>query len=262
MNHFRQLRDESTGAFSYLIGCAHTGKALLIDPVVNQTPLYLGMIAELGLRLEWVLETHLHADHFTAADSLREWTHARIAVGVHSGIRTADHLLDDGDEIICGDLHLRVLATPGHTPGCISFLWEDRLFSGDSLLIGACGRVDEPGSDGARLYDSVVRRLFMLAEETLVYPGHGLGRRRISCIGEERETNPLFTNTSRDRFAMRKTDRALPAIQPLALEANRHCGRLLKPDAIAPVRRKAAPQQPCGATRQGDIPVAGVMTRH
>lgn len=257
MNHFRQLRDETTGAFSYLIGCGRSGAALLIDPVVGQTPLYLGMIAELGLHLEWVLETHLHADHITAADSLREWTHARIAVGTRSGIHAADHLLDDGDEIECGDLRLRVLATPGHTPGCISFLWQDRLFCGDSLLIGACGRIDEPGSDGARLYDSVVRRLFMLADETLVYPGHSPERRRVSCIGEERETNPLFLDTSRDRFAMLKTDRALPDILPLALEANRHCGRLLKPDVITPTRCKPA-QQPCGSSQHIDTPA----TRH
>lgn len=244
MHHFRQLRDEATGAFSYLIGCARTGAALLIDPVVNQTPLYLGMIAELGLDLEWVLETHLHADHITAADSLREWTHARIAVGGRSGISNADRLLDDGEEIACGDIRLRVLATPGHTPGCISFLWDDRLFSGDSLLIGACGRTDEPGSNGACLYDSVVRRLFVLADETLVYPGHCLSGRRVSSIGEERESNPLFQDASRDSFAALKTNRALPVILPLALEANRHCGRLMKPEASGR-RRAPARLQPC-----------------
>lgn len=247
MHHFRQMRDEATGAFSYLAGCARTGAALLIDPVVSQTPLYLGMLAELGLHLEWVLETHLHADHITAADSLREWTHARIAVGGRSGISDADRLLDDGDEIACGDVRLRVLATPGHTPGCLSFLWDDRLFSGDSLLIGACGRTDEPGSNGARLYDSVVRRLFVLADETLVYPGHCLSGRRVSSIGEERESNPLFQDASRDSFATFKTtlsNGALPAILPLALEANRHCGRLLKTGTLKQ-RRVSARQQPC-----------------
>ncbi len=247
MHHFRQMRDEATGAFSYLAGCARTGAALLIDPVVSQTPLYLGMLAELGLHLEWVLETHLHADHITAADSLREWTHARIAVGGRSGISDADRLLDDGDEIACGDLRLRVLATPGHTPGCLSFLWDDRLFSGDSLLIGACGRTDEPGSNGACLYDSVVRRLFVLADETLVYPGHCLSGRRVSSIGEERESNPLFQDASRDSFATFKTTLstgAQPDILPLALEANRHCGRLLKTEALKQ-RRVSARKQPC-----------------
>jgi glyoxylase-like metal-dependent hydrolase (beta-lactamase superfamily II) len=247
MHHFRQLRDEATGTFSYLVGCARTGTALLIDPVANQTPLYLGITAELGLRLEWVLETHLHADHITAADSLREWTHARVAVGDRSGIRAADRLLVDEDEIACGDLHLRVLATPGHTPGCISFLWEDRLFSGDSLLIGSCGRTDEPGSDGARLYDSVVRRLFVLPGETLVYPGHCLSGRRVSSIGEERESNPLFQDASRDSFAMLKSNQALPVILPIALEANRHCGRLMKTDQTG--RRRAPSRlQPCATT--------------
>lgn len=257
MHHFRQLRDEATGAFSYLVGCARTGAALFIDPVVGQTPLYLGMVAELGLHLECVLETHLHADHITAADSLREWTHARIAVGARAGIHAADRLLDDGDEIACGDLRLRALSTPGHTPGCLSLLWEDRLFTGDSLLIGGCGRIDEPGSNGACLYDSVVRRLFVLPGETLVYPGHCLSGRRVSSISEERESNPLFQDASRDSFAMLKTNQDLPAILPIALEANRHCGRLLKPD-LPEQRRASARLQPCASAAES----ATGPTRH
>ena len=142
MIHFRQLRDEATGAYSYLLGCPETGSALVIDPVVNQTPLYLSLFGELGLRLEWVLETHLHADHISAADSLREWTGAQIAVGSGAGIRGADRLLRDGDSISCGRFTFKVLATPGHTPGCVSFHWCDRLFTGDCLLIGSCGRTD------------------------------------------------------------------------------------------------------------------------
>ena len=201
MTHFRQLRDEATGAFSYLLACEESGSALVIDPVVNQTPLYLGILGELGLRLAWVLETHLHADHISAADSLREWTGAQIAVGSGSGIRDANRLLCEGEIITCGEIALEVLATPGHTPGCISFHWRDRLFTGDCLLIGGCGRTDEPGSDGACLFDSVVRRLFAFPDETLVYPGHCLSGRRVSSIGEERESNPHFVGVSRDSFA-------------------------------------------------------------
>lgn len=228
---FRQLRDEATGAYSYLLGCRETGSALVIDPVVNQTPLYLGMLGELGLQLEWVLETHLHADHISAADSLREWTGAKIAVGSGSGIRDADRQLDDGEWISCGKLTLQALATPGHTPGCVSFHWRDRLFTGDCLLIGGCGRTDEPGSDGACLFDSVVRRLFAFPDETLVYPGHCLSGRRVSSIGEERESNPHFVGVSRDSFASGVIDEGLPGILPIAIEANRHCGRLIRAQA-------------------------------
>jgi sulfur dioxygenase len=246
MPHFRQLRDEATGAFSYLIGCTRTGVALIIDPVVNQTPLYLGILGELNLRLEWVLETHLHSDHITAADSLRKWTDTRIAVGAQTGIRSADRLLADGDTLACGDITLVALATPGHTPGCLSYLWGDRLFTGDSLLIGACGRTDEPGSDGTHLFDSVTRRLFALPDDTLVYPGRCLAGRRISSIAEERERNPLFHGTSRDSFATHKTNDQLPEILLPALEANRYCGRLHKANYSAASRvRSNISKLPC-----------------
>jgi glyoxylase-like metal-dependent hydrolase (beta-lactamase superfamily II) len=228
MTHFRQLRDEATGAFSYFLACAESGSALVIDPVVNQTPLYLGMLAELGLRLDWVLETHLHADHISAADSLREWTGAKVAVSAESDIQCADRKLRDGERVACGGIVLTTLATPGHTPGCISLHWGDRLFTGDCLLIGGCGRTDEPGSDGACLFDSVVRRLFAFPDETLVYPGHCLSGRRVSSIGEERESNPHFVGVSRDSFASVTIDAGLPGILPIALEANRHCGRLIR----------------------------------
>lgn len=247
--HFRQLRDAATSAFTYLIGCSRSGAALLIDPVVSQTPLYLGILGELNLRLEWVLETHLHTDHMTAADSLREWTDAQVAVGAQAGIHGADRLLEDGATITCGDTTLMAIATPGHTPGCLSYLWGDRLFSGDSLLIGACGRTDEPGSDGTRLFDSVTRRLFALPDDALVYPGHCLAGRRVSTIGEEREQNPLFHGTRRDNFATLKTNDQLPDILPLALEANRHCGRLLKVDYSENIRvRSNVKQQPCATS--------------
>lgn len=246
MIHFRQLRDEASGAFSYLLGCGRSGHALLIDPVVTQAALYLGMLDELGLRLDWVLETHLHADRVSAADALREWTGAGVAVGADSGIADADRLLRDGDALGCGDLELAVLATPGHTPGCLSYLWGGRLFSGDCLLIGACGRLDEPGGDGPRLFDSVTRRLFVLPDETLVYPGRCRAGRRVSTIGEERETNPLFHGVTRDGFAARPGEAAASPILAEALEANRHCGR----------RHGAGLRQPPGADG------AGAAARH
>jgi glyoxylase-like metal-dependent hydrolase (beta-lactamase superfamily II) len=106
------------------------------------------------------------------------------------------------------------------------------LFTGDCLLIGSCGRTDEPGSSGAQLYDSVIRRLFAFPDETLVYPGHCLNGRRVSSIGEERESNPLFQNVSRDSFASTPIINDLPAIVPIALEANLHCGRLIRNSAL------------------------------
>lgn len=225
---FRQFRDPATDAFSYLLACERTRSAVFIDPVANHLPLYLGILDELDLALAWVLETHLHAERISAADSLRERTRSRIAVGHKSGIEAADRTLGHGDEIAVGDLALRAIETPGHTPGCLSYAWQDRVFTGDSLLIGGCGRIDEPGGNGAVLFDSVTRRLLSLPEETIVYPGRSLGGRWISCIGEERQNNRYFHGTCRDGFvAMRKSVlEPVPALMPAIRAANRRCGRV------------------------------------
>jgi sulfur dioxygenase len=198
--YFRQFRDRATETFSYLIGCGASSRALIIDPVATQITLYLGVLKELGLRLEWLLETHLHSDHVSGADALRECTGAHIAASRHSGIESIDRPMADGDTLVLGRQTIAVIATPGHTPGCLTYCWEDRLFTGDSLLIGGCGDLEAPHANGVALYDSVTRRLLGLPDETLVYPGHCLSGRLVSCIGEERERNPFFHGVSRDRF--------------------------------------------------------------
>lgn len=211
--HFRQFRDPATETFSYLAGCGATSRALIIDPVATQVPLYLGVLKELGLRLEWLLETHLHSDHVSGASVLRESTGARLAASRQSGVEAVDRLLVDGDTVVLGMQTITAIATPGHTPGCLTYCWDDRLFTGDSLLIGGCGDLEAPRANGVALYDSVTRRLLSLPDETLVYPGHCLGGRRVSCIGEERERNPYFHGISRDRFVAVRTSEY--ARQPL-----------------------------------------------
>ncbi len=226
--HFRQFRDAATDTFSYLVGCSEAAEAAIIDPVANHVPLYLGVLKELGLRLGWVLETHLHGDHISAADTLRECTGARIATSWQAGIEEADRQLDDGDTLGIGRQGIDVIATPGHTPGCVTYRWADRLFTGDCLLIGGCGGIGEPHSNGVALFDSVTRRLLCQADEMLVFPGHCLDERRVSCIGEERERNPFFHGVSRDRFVAVRTSEPdrLPKAERSILEANRHCGRI------------------------------------
>lgn len=203
--YFRQLRDPASGTFTYLIGCGRRREGAIIDPVAAHVPLYAGVLREVGLTLRWVLETHRPTDHVSGAGRLREVTGARIAASRHAGIADADRLLDDGDVLQVGELEVAVLATPGHTPGCLTYRWEDRIFTGDSLLIGGCGDTDGVGANPVALYDSVTRRLFPLADETLVYPGHGLNERCVSCVGEERESNPMFHGVSRDRFVAMRT---------------------------------------------------------
>lgn len=234
---FRQFRDPATNAFSYLLACERTRSAVFIDPVASHLPLYLGILDELDLALSWVLDTHLHADHISAADSLRERTRSGVAVGHKSGIEAADRQLGHGDEIVVGDLALRVIETPGHTPGCVSIAWQDRVFTGDSLLIGGCGRIDEPGGNGAALFDSVTRRLLSLPEETIIYPGRSLGGRWISCVGEERQNNRCFHGMCRDGFvAMCKEMQEPPPATAAAIRAvNRRCGRATEAELAAAV---------------------------
>lgn len=221
----RQFADRDSGTLSYLLACLRTRQAVFIDPVLAHVTLYLGVLDELGLSLTYTLDTHIHADHATAAAALRDATGSRIAVPRRSGARGCNLVLDDGDCLAAGGITLVAMHTPGHTPHCLTYRWRDRLFTGDSLHIGGAGSTGEPGGDPGRLYDSVTRLLLPLADETLVYPGHDSQGRRVGCIGEERRQNPLFAGVSRDEFISRRSDgEAVPAGMDEHIAANLRCG--------------------------------------
>ena len=224
---FRQLFDPGSSTYTYLVADAASRDAALIDPVLEQVARDLGVLERLGLRLRWVLETHVHADHVTGAAGLCAATGARLALGAASGAGCADRLLDDGDTVEVGAERLRVLATPGHTDGCVSYLWRDRVFTGDALLIGSCGRTDFQEGDAGRLYDSLAGQLFTLPGETLVYPAHDYRGRRVSSIDQERATNEFFAGNEREAFvrALDALDLAPPKRLDVAVPANRNCGR-------------------------------------
>ncbi|HWQ38630.1 MAG TPA: MBL fold metallo-hydrolase [Burkholderiales bacterium] len=219
---FRQLFDPGSATYTYLLACARTREAVLVDPVREQFERDLAVIGQLALRLMYILETHVHADHVTGARRLRERTGARTAVSRHCGASGYDRLLDEGDVIVFGDEVLRAIATPGHTPGSTCFLWRDRLLTGDTLLIGGCGRTDFQHGDPALLYQSITRRLFQLPDDTLVYPGHDYKGRRVSTIGEERTTNPRLAGRSQEEFVeiMKNLDLPLPSRYDEAVPAN------------------------------------------
>lgn len=219
---FRQLFDPTSCTYTYLLAEGVKGKAVIVDPVREQAQRDLALIAELGLQLEWILETHVHADHITGAMALKNTTGARSAVNAQCGATGFDRLLNDGDTVQFGAESLLVIATPGHTPGSSCFLWHDRLLTGDTLLIGGCGRTDFQQGDAGALYDSITRRLFTLPDDTLVYPGHDYHRRRVSTIAEERETNPRLAGVSRERFIeiMANLDLPMPARMAEAVPAN------------------------------------------
>ncbi len=205
MAHFRQFRSAS-GQFSYLVADTDKREAVLIDPDDQQLALYLGVLDELQVALRWMLMTHYHAPSALPCPSLRSGAQARLVLGQRTGVTGADRYVQDGDVLGFGDELLRVMTTPGHTPGCVSYQWRDRVFTGDCLLIGDCGHTDEHGSDAGTLYDSLTRRLFTLPDETLVYPGHDCLGRRVSCIGEEKQNNQKLLGTTRDEFIAMHTN--------------------------------------------------------
>jgi len=204
MPHFRQIPDARSSSFAYLLADMDKREAILLDPIVEQTTLYLALLDELQVRLTHLLLTHAHSPLAPAAETLRRSTGARLAAGAHSGLQAADLLLHDGEPLVFGDELLRAWSTPGHTRGCISYLWRDRVFSGDTLLIGDCGSTDALDSDPGMLFDSLTRRLLTLPDETLVYPAHDFSGRRVSCIGEAREKNPKINGITRDEFIRRQ----------------------------------------------------------
>lgn len=232
MRHFRQLFDSASATYTYLLADLEAGQAVLIDPVLDALDLYLGLLDELGAALTYTLETHVHADHITAAAALRSRTGARIGAGRGSGT-CADLFLAEGYVLSFGNEQLHVIETPGHTEACVSYRWEDRLFTGDALLIGGCGRTDLPGGDAGRLYDNLMRKIFTLPDETLVYPAHDYRGRWVSCVGEERAANPRLSGRTRDEFIalMAGLHWPEPKMMETALPANRRCGDLLEVEA-------------------------------
>jgi glyoxylase-like metal-dependent hydrolase (beta-lactamase superfamily II) len=229
---FRQLFEPETSTYTYLVACPRTREAALLDPVAGQVEAYVALLAELGLTLRWVLDTHVHADHVTAADALRARLGAQVALGAGAGVACADVLLSDGDTVQVGDLRVTARPTPGHTDGCTSYVMDDRVFTGDALLIDGCGRTDFQQGDAGRLYDSIHGQIFCLAPDTLVYPGHDYRGLTVSTVKQEQARNPrLGAGRSRESFVqlMSELKLAYPRFIDQALPANLRCGRAPAP---------------------------------
>jgi glyoxylase-like metal-dependent hydrolase (beta-lactamase superfamily II) len=150
--------------------------------------------------LRRVLDTHVHADHITGSQLLKQHTKATSVISKNCGATGYDQLLSDGDILTFGDETILVIATPGHTPGSLCYLWRDRLFSGDTLMINACGRTDFQQGSATDMYHSITEKLFILPDETLVYPGHDYKGRRVSSIGEEKVLNTRIAGKSLEEF--------------------------------------------------------------
>ncbi len=205
---FKELNNEKCK--TYLIGCSHQKKAVLIDPVSQKIDRYLAVLGYYGLELEVVLDTHTHADHRSATSDLKLLTDCRIARHVRAPQPNVDLHLEDGDELKIGNLTAKVLDTPGHTPDSVSLYIHDRVFTGDCLLIGGTGRTDFAAGDPGHQYDSITQKLFSLPDETLVYPAHDYRGNTNSTIGQEKHHNPRLAKRSREEYIGLMTNLGLP----------------------------------------------------
>lgn len=222
---FRQLFDEDSWTYTYLIADEESRKAVIIDPVLEQISRDELLIEQLGLTLKYALDTHVHADHITASGTLALKTGCRTGVAAVNNVECADTALKDGDHLKIGDLPIQVIATPGHTEGCLSFLVENHLFTGDALFIRGSGRTDFQNGDAGTLYDSVVNKLFSLPGDTWVYPAHDYRGQTRSTIDEERRFNPRFTLSRKDFIAhMEHLNLPDPKRIMEAVPANQDCG--------------------------------------
>ncbi|MBL0419023.1 MBL fold metallo-hydrolase [Ramlibacter sp. AW1] len=224
---FRQLFEPVSSTYTYLLGCPDTGQAVLIDPVVNSMDRDLQAIQELGLRLACTVDTHIHADHITAALELKKRTGSRIAAPAFDRLPCVDFGLEEGRPLQVGGLSVSGLHTPGHTDGHFAYVVGERVFTGDALLIDGCGRTDFQNGDAKALYHSVTKKLFALPDETLVYPAHDYAGRHVSSIAQEKARNPrLGAGRTLDEFEriMAGLNLPYPKFIDAAVPGNRACG--------------------------------------
>jgi len=230
----KQFFDRDSCTYTYLLIDPNSHQGAIIDGVKEQLSRDLQYIEQLGIELLYAIETHIHADHISSAGLLRQKTGAKIVYSQAAGVKSIDIELDDGDTLPLGQYQIKAIKTPGHTSGCMSFYIENHVFTGDTLLIRGCGRTDFQEGSTEVLYLSVTEKLFTLADETLVYPGHDYNGNTCSSIGEEKKWNPrLGKQKSLADFIniMDNLNLALPKKINEAVPANEGCGINVKPNA-------------------------------
>ena len=197
---FRQLFDTKSSTYTYLIASAKGREALIIDPVEENVDEYVNHLKELDLKLVKVIDTHIHADHVTGASKLKNNTNCSTVMGENSPAETVDIRLKDEETIEIDQLKIKALYTPGHTSDSYSFLMNNYLFSGDTLLINGTGRTDFQNGSSKDAYNSLFNKLLKLPEETILYPGHDYNGKKFSTIGKEKKFNPRLQVDSVDQY--------------------------------------------------------------
>ena len=197
---FKQLFDTKSSTYTYLISSGKGREALIIDPVIENIDQYINILKELDLKLVKVIDTHIHADHVTAASKLKDITKCSIIMGEKTPAESVEIKVKDNEFIKLDNLKIRAMYTPGHTSDSYCFLMNNNLFSGDTLLINGTGRTDFQNGSAKDSYNSIFNKLLKLPEETLLYPAHDYKGEKVSSIGKEKKQNPRLQVDSVDEY--------------------------------------------------------------
>tara|TARA_B100001057_G_scaffold500772_1_gene617716 strand:+ start:1553 stop:2233 length:681 start_codon:yes stop_codon:yes gene_type:complete len=197
---FKQLFDNNSSTYTYLVSSGKGREALIIDPVIENVEDYINLLKQLDLKLVKVIDTHIHADHVTGASKLKDITKCTTIMGEHTPADTVEIKVKDDECINLDNLKIRAMYTPGHTSDSFSFLMNNYLFSGDTLLINGTGRTDFQNGNAKDSYNSIFNKLLKLPEETLVYPAHDYKGEKVSTIGKEKKQNPRLQVKSIDEY--------------------------------------------------------------
>jgi sulfur dioxygenase len=258
---FRQLFDQTSSTYSYLLASRRGGEALIIDPVLERVDRYLQLIKELDLKLVKAVDTHIHADHITGLGALRDRTHCITVMGEQARVDVVSMRVSEGDKLTIEGVALDVLYTPGHTDDSYSFLMSDRVFTGDTLLIRGTGRTDFQNGSAQAQYESLFSKLLKLPEDTLVYPAHDYKGDTVSTIGEEKRCNPRLQVQSVDEYValMSKLNLPNPKMMDVAVPANMRQG--LAQDEILRKGWAVAPQQAMGLLGTAEVALIDLRER-
>ena len=197
---FKQLFDTKSSTYTYLISSGNGREALIIDPVIENVAEYVNLLKSLNLKLVKVIDTHIHADHVTGASKLKDITKCATIMGEHSPAETVEIKVKDDEYINLDHLKIKAMYTPGHTSDSYSFLLDNYLFSGDTLLINGTGRTDFQNGSSKDAYNSIFNKLLKLPEETFLYPAHDYKGEKVSTIGKEKKYNPRLQVSSVDEY--------------------------------------------------------------
>ena len=215
---FRQLFDKSSSTYTYLIASAKGREALIIDPVLENVERYIQLLKELDLKLVKVIDTHIHADHISGITELRDQTNCVTIMGDKTPVDVVSMQVSDEELIKIDGLEFRALFTPGHTSESFSFLMNDYLFSGDTLLINGTGRTDFQNGSAKDAYNSIFNKLLKLPEKTLLYPAHDYNGEKVSSIGKEKKFNPRLQVSSENEYVEIMNNLNLP--EPKMMDVN------------------------------------------